>query len=180
MNIDSENRALDHIEIEIESSIESNLAGCDCCSEDNVYRPKKVACPGSGHEAKRVHQITVKSLVKPDKKSTILPLQYYYCDDPDCEVVYFAEGGYPRFTVDDLTVRVYDKDDGPDVNVCYCYGITRQALEDEYEQTGKSNAPLRIAVNIKTFGCSCETKNPRGACCLGEVRSIVDNQGSDK
>ena len=84
---------------------------------------------------------------------------YYFCDDPDCDVVYFG--------VDDsvilksqlrTTVGVKDKSD--EAMVCYCYGATQA---DVIKENG-----IRFFVIGKTkkTKCSCETSNPSGTCCL--------------
>jgi hypothetical protein len=86
----------------------------DCCSgnANSGRAPAVMACPANGARSKRVDALTVKSLVRK------LPLgmpntQYYFCDAPDCELVYFAlDTEAPRFRREDLVVRVGAKRDG--------------------------------------------------------------------
>jgi hypothetical protein len=88
--------------------------------------------------------LTVKSLVRQ------LPLgmpktQYYFCDAPGCDVVYFAlEVEAPRFRRQDLVVRVGAKETADPIPVCYCFGFTRKSIEDEIAETGLSAIGERI------------------------------------
>jgi hypothetical protein len=139
-----------------------------------------MACPKNGARSKRVDLLTVKGLVRK------LPLgmprsQYYFCDSPDCEVVYFpldAEG--PVFRKEDLLVRVGAKEKAGLIPICYCFGFTRQDIRDEIRETGKSTVAERIAAEIKAGNCACEFKNPSGKCCLGEItRTAKMDWGGD-
>ena len=48
-----------------------------------------MACPVNGARSKQVDMLTVKSLVR-QLPLGMLKTQYYFCDAPDCDVVYFA------------------------------------------------------------------------------------------
>jgi NAD(P)H-nitrite reductase large subunit len=96
--------------------------------------------------------------------------QYYFCDDSACDVVYFsADPAAPIFRRDDLLVRVGVKEQSDPVQVCYCFGITRNDIEDEIRRTGRSTIAERIRAEVKAGRCACEVKNPSGKCCLGDV-----------
>jgi hypothetical protein len=116
-----------------------------------------------------VDALTVKSLVRK------LPLgmpntQYYFCDAPDCELVYFAlDTEAPRFRREDLVVRVGAKETADPIPICYCFGFTRQDIRDEIGGTGKSTVAERIKAEVEAGHCACEVKNPSGKCCLGDV-----------
>jgi len=113
--------------------------------------------------------LTVKSLVRQ------LPLgmpntQYYFCDAPDCEVVYFAfDAEAPRFAREELMVRVGAKETADPIPVCYCFGFTRKDIQREIAETGRSTVAGRITGEVKAGNCACEVKNPSGKCCLGDV-----------
>ena len=57
--------------------------------------------------------------------------------------------------------------------ICYCLGITRGQILDEARGKGPPEIEARIRGLIKSGECTCETSNPRGRCCLAEVRSIL-------
>lgn len=147
----------------------------ECCSVNPkpAAAPAVMNCPVNGSRSKRVDTLTVKSLVRK------LPLgmpdsQYYFCDSPDCEVVYFpldAQG--PVFRCGDLLVPVGVKQTAGPIPICYCFGFTRQDIEDEIAKTGRSTVADRIAAEVRAGHCACEVKNPSGKCCLGNVTRVV-------
>lgn len=57
--------------------------------------------------------------------------------------------------------------------VCYCFGETESAIADEIRQHGRSAAVERVREHIKAERCACGIRNPRGACCLGDVTQAV-------
>jgi hypothetical protein len=72
-----------------------------------------------------------------------------------------------------MAVKVFAKDRGDEVPVCYCFDWTRRRIKQEIEATGKSTAVVAIAKEIKAGNCACDIKNPKGECCLGEVNLFV-------
>jgi hypothetical protein len=143
----------------------------DCCSANakTGAAPAVMACPVNGARSKRVDMLTVKSLVR--KPPLAMPnAQYYFCDASDCEVVYFAlDGEAPRFSREDLVVRVGAKETADPIPVCYCFGFTRQDIWDEIRKTGRSTVTERVREEVEAGRCACEVKNPSGKCCLGDV-----------
>jgi hypothetical protein len=154
----------------------------DCCSvnEKSHAAPAVMACPVNGTRSKRVDILTVKSLVRR------LPLempetQYYFCDAPDCEVVYFPlDPQAPSFRRGDLLVRVGAKEIEDPVLICYCFGFTRKDIWDEIRDTGKSTLAPRIAAQVEAGRCACEVKNPSGKCCLGDITRAAKGGLSQK
>ena len=128
-----------------------------------------MTCPVNNARCKRVDMLTVKSLVRR------LPLsmphtQYYFCDSPHCDVVYFAsDAEAPRFCRKDLTVGVGAKETVEPITICYCFGFTNQEICNEIRVTGKSRLVQRIAAEVEAGRCAFEVKNPSGKCCLGDV-----------
>ncbi|GAC1623932.1 MAG: copper chaperone Copz family protein [Candidatus Acidiferrum sp.] len=148
-----------------------------CCSvnANKGIAPVVMACPLNGARSKRVDVLTVKSLVR------TLPLgmssdQYYFCEAPDCDVVYFTFARQAStFRREDLLVRVSVKEKADTVPVCYCFGFTRKNIQDEIAATGHSTIADRITVEVKAGNCACEVKNPSGKCCLGNVARVVQD-----
>ena len=153
---------------------DQHKSGNTCCLvTEKTPAPAKAECPVSKTLSRKVHRRTLEHLLKAEKADSIQNMQYYYCTDPGCRVVFFSDKNVPYFTVDDVKVKVFDKDRGDDVNVCYCFNWTRGRIQDEFNQTGKSTASLQIAQQIKAGNCACDIKNPKGECCLGDVNTIV-------
>ena len=84
---------------------------------------------------------------------------YYFCDDPNCDVVYFGLNN-SLILKSQIRTTVGVKEQSADAPLCYCYGATKA---DVLQEKG-----IREFVIEKTRqgDCSCETSNPSGACCL--------------
>ena len=59
--------------------------------------------------------------------------------------------------------------------ICYCFNYTFADIESDIKKNGKSTIEGRIATEKKEGSCQCETKNPKGRWCLGDVRRAVDS-----
>jgi len=130
-------------------------------------------CPACGAEGKRVKTITLRSLLRPEKQAAVGEGQYFFCGSMGCKTVYFTEEGEKAFSTSDLTVRVGVKESSPPRPVCYCFDHSIEGVFDEVERTGRSTVVDDIRMRIQEEGCSCETKNPQGGCCLGAVESVA-------
>ncbi len=111
--------------------------------------------------------ITLKALLQPKALECLDPtVTYHFCDAPDCEVVYFSDNS--QFRVADLSVSVYQKQQVQNALVCYCFGHTRDDLE-QHPQLEES-----IRAHTRANRCGCEVRNPQGGCCLGNVKTILN------
>ena len=144
-----------------------------CLVTENTPAPPRAECPVSKTSSRKVQRRTLEHLLKPEKARLIQDVQYYYCTDPGCPVVYFSNDDVPHFTSEDVKVRVLAKDNGYDVNVCYCFDWTRGRIKEEIAKTSKTTASREIAREVKAGNCACDIKNPKGECCLGDVNSFV-------
>jgi hypothetical protein len=61
----------------------------------------------------------------------------------------------------------------PDL-VCYCFGYTADDIRRDYRTNGHSTILEKIKTEKKFGNCQCATKNPKGRCCLAEVRQVVN------
>ena len=86
---------------------------------------------------------------------------------------YFEEQGGHSFTTDDLRVRVGVKESADPIPLCYCFGFDESHIRDEISKTGETTVPKRISTLILEGLCACESRNPSGACCLGDVNRAV-------
>jgi copper chaperone CopZ len=118
--------------------------------------------------------LTVRSLVKAELADRVGEAPSWFCPAPGCEVVYFsnADAGQ-RFVRADLRLRVGQKETEPPIPVCYCFDWTVGDVEAELRHTGTSTVPERIRQKIQQGFCRCETMNPQGTCCLGNVHQAV-------
>jgi hypothetical protein len=136
-----------------------------CCIDASCETKIAVStdCQTCGAKGLSVDPITLKALFTADALRRGVPADARFCPTPICPTVYFGSTG--TFTEDDLTVRVHAKhphDD--DVPVCYCFEYTPASIRRENGAASKD-----IAAEIKAGHCACEVKNPKGACCLGDV-----------
>lgn len=132
----------------------------DCChTECKASLPAKRRCPRSGSESLSVPLKTVLHHVKQPWRLAGKTENYYFCEDADCDVVYFGEDDSLIKTTELRTV-VGIKTQDRDALLCYCFGVSRAALAEE--------PMLRdyVVQQTKAGLCSCETHNPSGRCCL--------------
>ncbi|MBI2932794.1 MAG: cation transporter [Planctomycetes bacterium] len=129
-------------------------------------------CPVAGKPGRRVPEVTLRSLIRSDRLSEVEGREWFYCDLPDCDVVYFASDGRTVLK-NDIQVRVGAKEKTSPRMVCYCFGHTAESIREEIERTSQSSVAASIAAKVKAGECSCETMNPKGTCCLGDVNKVV-------
>jgi len=116
---------------------------------------------------------TVKALLTERALQRFVQADYRFCPDADCDVVYFS-AHETRFTTADVRVVVWQKRPFGDRQVCYCFGDSETSIRDEIASTGQSSAVERIREHIAASRCACDLRNPRGACCLGDVVAAVE------
>lgn len=146
----------------------------ECCELHPPQPCPPTPCPGCGQQGKTVGRLTLGALLKPDRRPQI-PNQpeFCFCRTASCEAVYFTPGRVV-FRKDDLVVRVGLKEpDDPTVPVCYCFGWTKEKIQAELVETGRSTVIDQIKAQVKAGNCYCEVTNPQGSCCLGNVAKAV-------
>lgn len=152
---------------------EHKPGGICCLVTERTEAPTRADCSVSRTSSRKIQRQTVEHMVKTDLVGSMSGSQYYYCNAPDCTVVYFNQDGSGTFTKGDLQVKVFAKDPGGNVNVCYCYDWTRERIKNELAEAGQSSAAKEIAKKVKDGLCECDIKNPKGTCCLGDVNATV-------
>ena len=130
-------------------------------------------CGCCGTAGKPVDARTVKALLTAHALSRYEHAAYRLCPDATCTVVYFAEQG-PTFTTDHVRERVWQKEPPGRRTLCYCFGENEADITREIERTGQSAAVQRVRAHIAAKRCACEVRNPRGACCLGDLQAAVE------
>jgi hypothetical protein len=143
-----------------------------------MYHPG--CCPLSGTQGRKVDGATVKSLLSTSLRS-VRDVPYYFCHEPECDVVYFSEDGEQTFYKQEVRERVYQKEaHDPATPICYCFRHTRADIEQDIAEKGETGVIDDIKQGIQAGQCACDLRNPQGDCCLGNVLSLVKRlkQGS--
>lgn len=144
----------------------------NCCCPPNADPATPSRCPVSGSRGSAVDVLTVKALLVDHALRRFLPGGYRFCPDPDCDVVYFSADGR-RFTTADLRVPVWQKVPFGDRTICYCFGETEASMRSEVASGEGARVIERVREHIAAERCACDVRNPRGACCLGDVIAAV-------
>ncbi len=149
--------------------ITSQPKGHDCCS----VQPKgKALCPSCHTKAKGVLAKTLEHLLIDKTKEKLTSLEgFYFCKTPSCKVVYFKDA--IQLTQKDIMVVVGHKEGATPATVCYCFNWTKEKIQAQLDETGKSTALKEIKEKMKNPGCACEILNPSGGCCLGDVSKVI-------
>ncbi len=137
----------------------------------------QVACPRCGQRGRVVADRTLESILQADATVELLPVERRFCATPRCEVLYYGVNGH-WVGVSASRVRVGLKETVDPIPLCYCFGFSRAEVRRQVAETGRSDIPERIEVEIRAKRCRCSTANPSGACCLAEVQAAVDEAQS--
>jgi len=144
------------------------------CSCESRNKKNSSECPNCQNQGKPVRLETLQSLLLAEAKAKLDETQnYYFCPNSQCDVVYFSNEPKISLFTKDLSVKVTQKDQGLGVNVCYCFGHTRQSVLNEIRNSGHSTVLEDIKKKMKDPGCFCERSNPQGSCCLGNVGAWI-------
>jgi len=117
---------------------------------------------------KQVPKITLTSLVKPEYQKDIPTGRPFFCPQRECETVYFDKEGH-QIKKDQLSVKVWQKEEVGDIPVCYCFEYSAKAIMEDARRNSPPSIPLNIRDKVKAGLCICDIKNPKGTCCLGDV-----------
>ena len=142
---------------------------CDIKLSEDTAICRECSCKG-----KPVNEITIENLVKKPVIEEIESLNgFYYCETPNCGVVYFNNEQQVYLHKEDVKVRVGIKETESSIPVCYCFGWTNKKIFEQIKRQGNSTAVKDITARVKSGECECEKKNPSGRCCLGDVNKVV-------
>ena len=138
------------------------MTNCDSTNNNKTTAPRKATCPINGLSYSRVKVKTILHQVKKPWRLNLLDQYYFFCDDPNCDVVYF---GQDKSTLvrNDLRISVGQKSQDQDKTICYCFDVQFSDLDSEKAQE-KSKA--FVVEQTKNSTCDCEIRNPSGKCCL--------------
>lgn len=143
-----------------------------CC--DAPERRDASVCNECGNKGKPVTETTLKNLVGSQKLESIEHLNgFYFCETPACKTVYFTNEQQIYLYKKDVKIRIGVKEIEDPIQVCYCFGWTREKIFDQIRQQGYSTAAQEIGGKIRAGKCSCQINNPSGSCCLAELNKVV-------
>jgi len=124
-----------------------------------IDSPKKYCCPVNGVQYGSVGYKTVLRHVFKPWERNLKDQAYYFCTDPDCDVVYFGLDN-TLISRSEIRTEIGIKGRGADRTICYCFGVAySDAVND-------SQVVEFVKEKTKQSLCSCTTSNPSGRCCL--------------
>lgn len=59
--------------------------------------------------------------------------------------------------------------------ICYCFNYSKKEFYEAFKRNEEALIIKEIKNKMKNPGCFCETANPLGKCCLGEIQNFVEN-----
>jgi hypothetical protein len=133
----------------------------DCCSTSSQDKSgsAKYKCPVNGNAYLEVARKTVLHHIDRPWLHLLDEQKYFYCDDPACEVVYFAEDN-TVINRSQVRTRIGAKEQAANALLCYCFGISNLEANTILETRAF------VIEQTKRSLCSCTTSNPSGRCCL--------------
>jgi len=134
----------------------------NCCTSTNSpdsAKSKRHACPKNKKNYAEVPFTTVLHHVRNAWDFTTNEDQYYFCSDPDCDVVYFSLHD-KMVNKNALRTKVAIKETSADSLICYCFGKSRQRAAND-----KTIRDF-VVEQTRNGRCACATHNPSGRCCL--------------
>lgn len=146
-----------------------------CCETSNGG-PRHAACPVTGTPGTRVCSQTVKAILRAASLRRLVPTTHYFCAEPACAVVYFSQEG-ECYSKDDVRTTVWQKEPSGSRLLCYCFGENEQTIATEIAATGTSNALDRVKEHVRCGRCACGIRNPRGTCCLADLKAAIERLG---
>jgi hypothetical protein len=151
----------------------------ECCSTNkSTIQQKEVfnnACISCKKISQKIQYKTILMMLKYQQIKTAKIDEYFYCTNPNCDVVYFSNQYRLVFYKEDIRIRIGIKETEEPKTVCYCFDITKKQITDELKLTGKSSITNFITEKIQNKLCACNIKNPSGKCCLGKIKELVNS-----
>ena len=131
-----------------------------CCTSSKTKQShtKKYRCPVNGKQYAAVSSTTISHHILEPWKWLHTKQNYYFCDDPECDVVYFGQDD-TTICRSSLRTKVGIKEKTGSSLVCYCFGVTKNNASNK-------NIKDFVIKNTKEHTCTCDTRNPSGHCCL--------------
>jgi len=137
-----------------------------------VAKENLQGCPFCDQKAKIVPSSVIKHFVKDSVKTNIMTLEgFSFCTEASCLVAYFKNTFVIQ--ISDLKYSIGFKNDSYPATVCYCFDWTKEKIQEQIEENGKTSALEEIKEKVKNKQCLCEIKNPKGKCCMSDVKKTI-------
>ncbi len=159
-----------------DNKTEIDEPACDC---GTGQVRSDIACPVCRKHGMTVNHTTPENTLKRQVRDRLDPDgSYHFCENPDCDAVYYNEKDTRVFGKDDLIHRVTVKDNSPDTRLCYCFKVLKRQALEEIAETGSTNVAQIIQAKMKPGqSCFCEKANPRGDTCIKDINDWLAQQG---
>ena len=138
----------------------------------NWRKKESTFCPICDEPAKKVPQSAVNNFIKDAIKEKLSSLNnFHFCETPNCPVVYFKND----FTIKqhEVTQSIGIKNNATPATLCYCFDWTKEKMKEQITEMGQTSAVEDIQLKMNTTGCKCEINNPRGKCCLQDIKNSI-------
>ena len=133
------------------------MSSC-CQSSTNNRHLKRQTCPADGNNYSQIELKSILHQIKEPWNFHEKPKQaYYYCSNPNCEVVYFSSD---KSTI---TTSQLKNPESKSKTLCFCYGIDFDDLKSADQAKCIKQFILK---QTKNGDCACDVKNISGKCCL--------------
>lgn len=135
-------------------------------------------CPKCNIKGKAVEQTAVdyqtNNLAKKDN--------WHTCFNKNCHVGYYSANSI--IETKDLKDKLWYKDDSEDVNICYCFKISRKDIRIAVDNGAKTIKDIYKYKGIKyKNNCNCIVNNPTGKCCYyiftEEINKNINAKGQE-
>jgi len=118
-------------------------------------------CPRCGSVAYPVFAETVENFAG-DRANTNIDETWHACTKRECGVAYFSS--HRLLETADIAARLWYKDLGGDVPICYCSKLTRDEILQAVMQGCDSIKKVRQKTGKNITG-RCRRENPLSRCC---------------
>lgn len=129
-----------------------------CCASEN-NSPKNHICPVNNKSYSYVPTSTILHHVSSPWEWEHNNQVYFFCNDPECDVVYFGQDNSIIYK-NQLRTTVGIKEKTNNSLICYCFGVS---IHDANSNKLTKDFVLK---QTKEKTCACEVRNPSGKCCL--------------
>ncbi|MDH3355727.1 MAG: hypothetical protein OEL79_10995 [Chromatiales bacterium] len=154
-----------------------------CCSSTNTDREtcSPSACPVCKQPGQPIDSITPRHTLRTQFRSDLHERsEYFFCENPQCDCVYFNSIDAQHFITEQLINRVTCKDPSKETPLCYCFKITKGDVINEHQISGNSSVLKQIEEKMAERPCFCNKSNPRGLCCIEEITVWMQSQGIEQ
>jgi len=131
------------------------------------------SCPSCDQKGKLVPTSSINHFLKDNIKRNITSLEgFSFCATSSCDVVYFKNTC--MIHINDVKYKIGLKNNSHPSIVCYCFNWTKEKIQEQLEKTGTTSALEEIKDKVQNKKCLCEIKNPKGKCCMSDVKKTIN------